>query len=31
MVDNIEKFYNLQRRHSTLGQICPSAFDRRAA
>ena len=28
--DYIEVFYNLRRRHSTLGQISPAAFERRA-
>lgn len=27
----IEVFYNQRRRHSTLGQISPAAFERRAA
>ena len=27
----IEMFYNQRRRHSTLGQISPAAFERRAA
>ena len=29
--DYIEVFYDQQRRHSTLGQISPAAFERRAA
>jgi putative transposase len=29
--DYIEVFYNQRRRHSTLGQISPAAFERRAA
>ena len=29
--DCIEVFYNQRRRHSTLGQISPAAFERRAA
>ena len=28
--DYIEVFYNQRRRHSTLGQISPAAFERRA-
>lgn len=31
LFDFIEVFYNQQRRHSTLGQISPAAFERRAA
>ena len=31
LVDYIEVFYNQRRRHSTLGQISPVAFERRAA
>ena len=31
LVDDIEVFYNQRRRHSTLGQISPAAFERRAA
>ena len=31
LFDYIEVFYNQQRRHSTLGQISPAAFERRAA
>jgi hypothetical protein len=31
LVDYIEVFYNQRRRHSTLGQISPAAFERRAA
>ena len=30
LFDYIEVFYNQRRRHSTLGQISPSAFERRA-
>lgn len=30
LFDFIEVFYNQQRRHSTLGQISPAAFERRA-
>jgi transposase InsO family protein len=30
LVDYIEVFYNQRRRHSTLGQISPAAFERRA-
>jgi transposase InsO family protein len=30
LFDYIEVFYNQQRRHSTLGQISPAAFERRA-
>jgi putative transposase len=29
-LDYIEVFYNQRRRHSTLGQISPAAFERRA-
>ena len=29
--DDIEAFYNQRRRHSTLGQISPAEFERRAA
>jgi Transposase and inactivated derivatives len=29
--DYIEVFYNQRRRHSTLGQISPAAFERRPA
>ena len=29
--DYIEVFYNQRRRHSTLGQISPAAFERRMA
>ena len=29
--DYIEMFYNQQRRHSTLGQISPAAFERARA
>ena len=29
--DYLEPFFNQQRRHSTLGQISPAAFERRAA
>ena len=29
--DYIEVFYNQRRRHSTLGQVSPAAFERRAA
>ncbi len=29
LFDFIEVFYNQQRRHSTLGQISPAAFERR--
>ena len=29
--DYIEVFYNQRRRHSTLGQISPAAFERQAA
>ena len=29
--DHIEVFYNQRRRHATLGQISPAAFERRAA
>jgi len=31
LFDYIEAFYNQRRRHSTLGQISPAAFERRAA
>ncbi len=31
LFDYIEVFYNQRRRHSTLGQITPAAFERRAA
>jgi putative transposase len=31
LFDYIELFYNQRRRHSTLGQISPAAFERRAA
>jgi putative transposase len=31
LFDYIEPFYNQRRRHSTLGQISPAAFERRAA
>jgi putative transposase len=31
LFDDIEVFYNQRRRHSTLGQISPAAFERRAA
>ena len=31
LFDYIEVFYNQQRRHSTLGQISPAAFERRVA
>ena len=31
LFDYIEGFYNQRRRHSTLGQISPAAFERRAA
>jgi putative transposase len=31
LFDYIEVFYNRRLRHSTLGQISPSAFERRAA
>jgi putative transposase len=30
LFDYIEPFYNQRRRHSTLGQISPAAFERRA-
>jgi transposase InsO family protein len=30
LLDYIEVFYNQRRRHSTLGQISPAAFERRA-
>ena len=30
LFDYLEVFYNQRRRHSTLGQISPAAFDRRA-
>ncbi len=29
LFDYLEVFYNQQRRHSTLGQISPAAFERR--
>lgn len=29
--DYLEVYYNQRRRHSTLGQISPAAFERRAA
>jgi putative transposase len=29
-LDYIEVFYNQRRRHSTLGQISPAAFERRS-
>ena len=29
LFDDIEVFYNQRRRHSTLGQISPAAFERR--
>jgi hypothetical protein len=31
LFDDIEVFYNQRRRHSTLGQISPAEFERRAA
>jgi putative transposase len=31
LFDYIEVFYSERRRHSTLGQISPAAFERRAA
>ena len=31
LFDYIEVFYNQRRRHSTLGQISPAAFERKAA
>jgi transposase InsO family protein len=31
LFDCIEVFYNHRRRHSTLGQISPAEFERRAA
>jgi len=31
LFDDIEAFYNQRRRHSTLGQISPAAFERRGA
>ena len=31
LFDYIEVFYNQQRRHSTLGQLSPATFERRAA
>ena len=31
LFDYIEMFYNQRRRHSTLGQISPAAFERQAA
>ena len=31
LFDYIEVFYNQQRRYSTLGQVSPAAFERRAA
>lgn len=30
LFDYIEVFYNQRRRHSTIGQISPAAFERRA-
>lgn len=30
LFEYIEVFYNQRRRHSTLGQISPAAFERRA-
>jgi len=30
LFDDIEVFYNQRRRHSTLGQISPASFERRA-
>ena len=31
LFEYIEAFYNQKRRHSTLGQISPAAFERQAA
>ena len=31
LFDYLEVFYNQRRRHSTLGQISPAVFERRAA
>jgi transposase InsO family protein len=31
LFDDIEVFYSQKRRHSTLGQISPAAFEREAA
>jgi putative transposase len=31
LFDYLEVFYNQRRRHSTLGQISPAAFERHAA
>ena len=31
LFDYVEVFYNQRRRHSTLGQICPVAYERRNA
>ena len=31
LFDYIEGFYNQRRRHSTLAQVSPAAFERRAA
>lgn len=31
LFDYLEAFYNQKRRHSTLGQISPAAFERQAA
>lgn len=31
LFDDLEAFYNQKRRHSTLGQISPAAFERQAA
>ncbi|HEX5214446.1 MAG TPA: IS3 family transposase, partial [Vicinamibacterales bacterium] len=31
LFDYLEVFYNQRRRHSTLGQISPAAFERRHA
>jgi putative transposase len=31
LFDYLEVFYNQRRRHSTLGQVSPAAFERRAA
>ena len=31
LFDYVEVFYNQRRRHSTLGQISPAVFERRAA